>query len=250
MAWNSHQSKTKPHDPAKLERERMERLEKDARERELAAKREKDPAYWGIDPGLSQHTTSANVLVSNDVAGRPTRAKRWDVFSLLRATYRKGDDGKPVSVLSGDHIICVDRFHQYLAIRHQTAGASNPGTLVDGLVAPDYPKARVEAGVRLDGIEAAMNAQETALLRAKGNRTHPHRARLLMALSEPTIVEGRRVNNWRAIVEQITGEFRDAEQTKEVVKACDGLEAALSAGADSDALKAYYANREKTMEAA
>lgn len=237
MGMKSSKRRSKPSDPAEIARRRMEAMAEEARKAEIAARAQRDPCNWGISQDLASLAENDDIDLRKDVTGKITRAKRWDVFSLLRATYRKGDDGVLRPVLSGDHVICVDRLHRLMAIRHHTMGASSSQTPIDGLVALNFPKAAVEAGVKIDGLFAFMDSQEPA--------RNPYRARMIATLSEPQIAHGRRVNNWRDVVKRISGEERDREQVDEVVRACDALEHAMTSGADASALDAYYKNRQQ-----
>lgn len=236
----------KPSDPAEIARRRMATMLADAKARELAHRKEKDPTQWGISEDAGR-LGGELAPVDRDAAKRITRAKRWDVFALLRNT--KCGPEKQDTVLTGDHMLCVDRFHRLLAIRHRTAGASGTAPAVDGRSTKDYPRARVEAGVRLDGLVAHMDAAERSD-HPPGSRAAPFYAKLLLALSSPHIIEGRAAPNWRKIVQDSTGEYRPDHQTKVVVRACDALEMAVSARADEVALKAHYERREALTAAA
>jgi hypothetical protein len=226
-------------DPAEIARRLMEQMEAAGRKRAAEAAAVRDPAQWGIDGEIGQLDAEMS-KVDRDVAKRITRAKRWDVFALLRNA----------GSLTGDHIICIDKLHRLMAIRVHTAGAANPGTPIDGLTAKDYPRAQVEAGVKVDGLLAHIEAQERVLRQAQRSTAQTYRARLLVALSAPTIVEGRAVSNWRKTVETITGEFRDARQSKMVVEVCDALEQAVADRADDAAWKAFTERREAELAAA
>lgn len=233
LSHHSSRRRAQPSDPAEIARRRMEEMEAKAKQEELAKRAERDPTQWGIDGDVGQMSGElANI--KRDVAKRITRATRWDVFALLRNT----------GTLTGDHIICIDKLHRLMAIRAHTAGAANPGTPIDGLAAKDYPRAQVEAGVKVDGLMAYIDAQERATRLAGDSKAPAYRSRLLHALSAPTIVEGRPVSNWRRTVQTITGEFRDAHQSKMVVEACDALEQAIAARADQGAWEAFVERRE------
>jgi hypothetical protein len=193
--------------------------------------RENDPAEWGINQDLAQLATANDIQAGTDVTKKLTRAKRIDVFGLLRAT-PCGPAGERKTVLNGDHIIAVDRFQRDLAIRHMTAGASGTGRATE---APsDFPLARIAAADRLVGF----GPTDHFPLRAWGVLTRMRMddpehgntyAKLLLDLSLPTITRGESLPNWRDVVQTVTGEHRDAEQAGWVRRACDGLVAGYGA---------------------
>lgn len=203
----SHRSRysTKPTDPAECARRAYEARVKAGQRRAADAEREADPSQWGLNQELGKLATANDVQAGTDVAGKITRAKRWDVFSLLRST-NHGPAGERQTVLSGDHIIAVDRFQRDLAIRHMTAGASGNGRASD--MPADFPLARIEAADRLHALAELLDVRPM---------------KLLLDLSIPTITRGERIGNWRRVVQDVTGEYRDAFQAQEVRKACDAL---------------------------
>lgn len=193
-----------PTDPAECARRAYEGRVRAGQVRAVEQAREADPGQWGLSQELGKLATAHDIDAGTDVAGKITRAKRWDVFTLLRGT-GCGPASERQTVLNGDHIIAVDRFQRDLAIRHMTAGASGSGRASD--MPADFPLARIAAAERLHAVAEIMDVQAM---------------KLLLDLSVPTVTRGERVN-WRKVVQDVTGEYRDAMQAQEVRKACDAL---------------------------
>lgn len=210
---------TRPSDPAEAKRRRMLELEAAARAEVAKAEREKDPRNWGIAPELALLETANDLDLRPDITGRIVRAKRWDIFSLLRST--KIGPNRTDTVLNGDHIIAVDRLQRDIAIRHMTAGASGNGRASD--TPEDFPLARILATERLLNVVETRDKPLGVLIQmARQDKAGATLAKLLVDLSTPTITRGERVN-WRSVVETVTGEHRKALQAGKVREACDAL---------------------------
>jgi hypothetical protein len=183
---------SRPADPVEIARRR-------AAERE----REREAAHWGLDhEALTARPANADVQTTSDQVGRLVRARRQDVFDLLRARGR----------LSAAALEAVRRLQEDIACLHRTrlGGVSYEPRVDRSMHAPGFSDARLRAGARI----------EAALARAGAVS-----ARLLAALCEPDVVLGRAAD-WRAVVERETGETLPDAQGAILRMACENLAAA------------------------
>ena len=178
----------RPSDPAEI-----------ARRRAAERARDHDAASWGLDGEALTLAANADVEAKSDAAGRLIRARRQDVFDLLRARGRLSPAALDAVRRLQDDIACLHRTH--------TGGVSYEPR-VDRSVDPQaFSDARRRAGARI----------EAALARAGAVS-----ARLLAALCEPDIVLGRAAD-WRAVVERETGETLADAQGAILRMACENL---------------------------
>jgi hypothetical protein len=170
-----------------------------ARRRAVERARAQDPANWGLDGEAMALPANADVEIGNDAAHRAVRARRRDVFDLLRA--RGG--------LSSRALSAIRRLQEDIACLHRTEmGGVNYAPRVDRSVDPQgFSEARRRAGARI----------ESALALA-GHAS----ARVLAALCEPEVVLGRAAD-WRAVVERETGETLADAQGAILRMACENL---------------------------
>lgn len=179
--------KSKPTDPVQIARERYER------ERKL-----RNPENWGANRDALALPANQDVTVVAEIARKRTeRITRYDVFSLLHGR----------GTIEAIHLTAIRRYQTDLAKAHGAAGPS------DGRAGPST----FEEGIRASQIDAG--ARVAAILAQMGDYSR----KLCVALSEPEIVHGVRINNWRGIVQRITGEFRPIPQTAAVVRMLDQL---------------------------
>ena len=185
----------RPADPAEI-----------ARRRAAERARERDPASWGLDGGVLALPVNADVETRSDAAGRLVRARRQDVFDLLRARGR----------LSAAGLDAVRRLQDDIACLHRTSmGAVRYEPRVDRSVDPQsFSDARRRAGARIETVLAGAGAVS---------------ARLLAALCEPDVVLGRAAD-WRAVVERETGETLADAQGAILRMACENLAGAYGIG--------------------
>ena len=179
---------SRPADPAEIARRR-------AAERGL----DQDAAHWGLDAEALTLPANAAVEIRPDTVGRPVRARRQDVFDLLRARGR----------LSPAGLDAVRRLQDDIACLHRTQmGGVSYAPRVDRSADPQgFSDVRRRAGARI----------EAALARAG-----PVSARLLAALCEPDVILGRAAD-WRAVVERETGETLADAQGAILRMACENL---------------------------
>jgi hypothetical protein len=175
-----------------------------ARRRAAQQEATRDPAAWGLDRESLALGANADVTVRADLAGRPIRARRQDVFDLLLARGRLGQGA----------FDAVRRLQDDVAFLHRCAGGvAAYAPRIDRSRAPtDSGDARHRAGRR---IEAAL-----AL-------TGPVCGRLLTALVEPGAALGRPAD-WRAVVEREAGEAAADAQGAIVRLACENLAGAYA----------------------
>jgi hypothetical protein len=185
---NRKRRAARPSDPAEIARRR-------AAERALR----QEAASWGVDVDALALPRNADVVATIDPAGRLVRARRQDIFELMRVRGR----------LSPAALDAVRRLQDDMACLHRThMGAVNYEPRVDRSVDPQaFSDARRRAGARI----------EAALARAGALS-----ARLLAALCEPDVILGRAAD-WRAIVERETGETLADAQGAILRMACENL---------------------------
>jgi hypothetical protein len=170
-----------------------------ARRRAQERAREQDVANWGLDSAALAMDANADVETRSDTVGRVVRARRQDVFDLLRARGRLSPAAVDAVRRLQDDIACLHRTHM---------GAVSYEPRVDrSLHAGGFDDIRRGAGAR---IEAALG------------KAGPVSARLLAALCEPDVVLGRSAD-WRTVVERETGETLPDAQGAILRMACENL---------------------------
>lgn len=168
-----------------------------ARRRAEARERQLQPDAWGADPVALSLPANAGVAVETDLRGRVARARRQDVFDLLRG---RGS-------LSQSAFDAVRRLQADLAVLHRSSAATLAPRVDRSRRSADFDDARRSAGARA-GRALAISG--------------PASARLLSALCEPGAVMGRSAD-WRAAVERETGERLPDAQGARVRAACENL---------------------------
>jgi hypothetical protein len=158
-------------DPAAIARRR-------AAEREAA----RDPNNWGLNQEALSLSAQADVATRADLAGRTVRARRQDLFDRLLARGR----------LSQGAFDAVRRLQDDLTVLHRAAGG----------VAAYAP--RIDRGRAPDG-NAEIRRRAGKRIEAVLSLAGPACGRLLLALVEPAAARGCPAD-WRAVVEQATGE--------------------------------------------
>lgn len=175
-----------------------------------------DPTQWGLDASLGSLQVHSNVIVETDAAKRPTRARRDDIFRLLRNTRTQVG-----TVLNQDHILAIDRLETDIALRTRTMGSSGVATPIDAAMSPN--------AIEDIQIMAAERIERVLLLTGSAS------AKLLLALLKPTdivmLFEGRRseTDQWRDTVSKITGVTNAAAQPGQIRMACENLVGAYTA---------------------
>jgi hypothetical protein len=181
-------ARSRPADPMEIARRR-------AAERE----RDRDPANWGLDRGALDLPANAHVEARKDAAGRLARARRQDVFDLMRARGALGQAAHDA----------VRRLQDDIALLHRTvAGGGDYAPRVDQTRDPQsFTDSRHRAGLRVEAVLA---------------RAGPASARLLIALIEAEVVLGRPAD-WREVVSRETGERLPDAQAATLRAACENL---------------------------
>ncbi len=181
-------AKSRPTDPMEIARRR-------AAERERA----RDPAHWGLDASALALPVNEDVEARRDAAGRAVRARRQDVFDLMRARGALSQAGHDA----------VRRLQDDVALLHRTAsGGGGYAPRVDQSRDPQsFTDSRHRAGLR---VEAVLT------------RAGPASARLLSALIEADVVLGRPAD-WREVVSRETGERLPDAQAATLRAACENL---------------------------
>lgn len=187
-----------PATPGEILRRRLE-------VRVAAARAVVDVDHGGIAPGALQLSANAAVRVETDPAGRITRARRQDVFDLFQARGKLGPDAYQA----------VRRLQDDIAVLHRViSGGGDIAPRVDRSVSPvSFSDARLAAGARIEAVLARAGSSS---------------ARLLVALCEPAIIEGRGAE-WREVVVRVTGERLPDAQAALLRVACENLAGAYLA---------------------
>ena len=183
----------RPSTPAEIARRRAEAMSRPP------------PEPPAIDPSHLTLTVNAELVIRRDAAGRITRARRQDVFDMLQARGKLAPSG----------VDAVRRLQSDIARLHRTLGSG--GDLqprVDrSRTADGFSDSRLAAGARID-----------AVLERAGVAS----ARLLAALCEPEVIEGRGIA-WREVVARETGETLPDAQGAVLRAACENLAGAYGA---------------------
>lgn len=186
--------KSKPMDPAEA-----------ARLADEARRAGRNPATWGLNESALTLASNADIDREPPTRYRVERIRRFDVFALFHA---RGE--------LDDHALqAVRRFQGDMAILHRTQGASTVlvGACQPGpWIAEDFNLARKAAGERVADVLAG---------------TGQHSARILVALVEQDVVNGR-APNWHYEVERVTGEPNKAARGSLVKVACANLAASYA----------------------
>ncbi len=188
---------SRPSDPAQIALRRAQDRERDR----LA---QSEPQRWGVDGSSLVLPVNQTVSVESDPAGRITRARRQDVFDLMRGR------GK----LSVEAHEAIRRLQEDVAILHRAVGgASDYSPRVDTSRSSEtFTDVRRRASLR---VEAALD------------RTGPASARLLGALCESSAALGPAVD-WRMLVLRETGETLPDAQAAVLRGACENLAGAYA----------------------
>jgi len=184
----SKRKKSHPKDPAAIARLAYERRQK-----------LKDPANWG--PNREALGLPANAEVASGAATRTRveQIRRYDVFALFHA--RQG--------ISAGELTAVRRYQTDLAKAQGVAGAGE----TTGAYA-------TEQGVRAAQIDASRRVEAALGLLGPLSRA------IMERLSEPEVVHGQRVGNWREVVRAVIGDDRHTPQSAALKRACAQLEEA------------------------
>jgi len=179
---------SRPADPAEI-----------ARRRAAERAHEHEATNWGLDQEALARAVNVDVETASDAGGRLVRARRQDVFDLLRARGR----------LSPAALDAVRRLQDDIACLHHTrlGGVSYEPRVDRSRLPQSFSDSRLRAGARV----------EAALARAGAVS-----ARLLAALCEPDVILGRAAD-WRAVVERETGETLADAQGAILRMACENL---------------------------
>jgi hypothetical protein len=169
------------------------------RRRALERARAAEPGEWGVDARALRLAANSDVDARLGAGGKVIRARRQDVFDLLAARGR----------LAPDALGAVRRLQQDMAVLHRTlSGVRDFTPRVDTQRDPQgFSDARLRAGERI-----------AAVLELSGVAS----ARLLAALCETAVVEGRTAD-WRSVVERETGEHLADAQGATLRAACENL---------------------------
>ncbi len=172
------------------------------RERERIA--EQEPLRWGVDGPALGLPANEMVLVESDSAGRVTRARRQDIFDLMKGR------GK----LSAKAHEAVRRLQDDTAILHRAiGGCADFAPRVDTSRSSEtFTDIRHQASTR---VEAVLE------------RSGPASARLLRAVCESGAALGPPMD-WRMLVLRETGETLPDAQAAILRGACENLAGAYA----------------------
>ncbi len=178
----------------------LRRAEERARER----LDEQEPARWGVDAAGLTLAANETVSVDSDMAGRVTRARRQDIFDLMKGR------GK----LSAEAHDAIRRLQDDVATLHRSvAGGGDYSPRIDRSRSSEtFTDMRHRASLR---VEAAMGL------------AGPASARLLGALCESGAALGPPAD-WRLLVRRETGETLPDAQAAVLRGACENLAGAYA----------------------
>jgi hypothetical protein len=189
----------RPTDPMQIAARRAE-----MRERERLASRE--PEQWGVDTAALALPTNGMVSIGSDAAGRISRARRQDIFDVLKAR------GK----LSAEAHGAIRRLQNDISVLHRDiGGGGNYSPRVDRSRSPSqdsFTEIRHQASLRIE-----------AVLSLSG----PASARLLGVLGESTAALGPAMD-WRMLVRRETRETLPDAQGAILRGACENLAGAYA----------------------
>lgn len=183
------QRKQRPSDPAEAARKRWEER--------------RDPAKWGVNREALGLAANGNVETEPETRANTARAKRYDWLALFLS---RGSIGVPT-------YDAVRRLEADMAVWYRLTGGKSE-IIVDG------------ARGHIEGITAkSFDAGDKVL--AVFKHIGDVRAKMLAELSRPALLEGRPVNNWRAVVERF-GYLAHRDQSRAVVQLCQSIAAAYA----------------------
>lgn len=165
-------------------------------------KRRRDPASWGANEAALALATANDIRDKPEERGKVRQIRRYDVFSLLLSR-----DG-----LTDHQFQAARRFQDDLACEHRVDGGASESVPGHHGSAELMTARSIEAGSRMLAIQDHIGLEA---------------AKLMLALSVPTIIRGERVN-WRKVVQDSTGEHRPVEQSAHVVKTCQRINVAYT----------------------
>lgn len=167
----------------------------------IEAETRRTPARWGANDSALRLDANADVRVEEETRTRTRRISRYDCFGILNSRGALADDQDT----SLARLAAVRRLEEKLAERMRLEGLA--AVIGGGKSIPVSDKS-LAAAQCLEDIE-----RRTGLL-SYG---------LIVALVEPSVKDGQPVNNWRAVVERKTGEYRHTAQANLVRAASQNL---------------------------
>ena len=183
-----------PTDPAEIARQRAE-LERHTR---------RTPSEWGPNEDALSREANANVAIEAATREKTQRITRYDCFAILHS--RKGLSGDPTQ--NDQRLAAVRRLELDMAIRFRLDGKDDSMGIKSTGEPGGFSRRAIDAGRRIDTVLDMTGALSS---------------RVLQKLLEPAVLSGQPVNNWRAVVQQVTGEVFDHGQTAVVRAACQNL---------------------------
>lgn len=186
----ARKKKYRPFDPAEAARKAYEQRQ--------------NPRMWGPnEEALTSLPQNEDVRSEAETRTKTRRITRFDCFALLRS--RKA--------LTADQDSAVRRLIELIEKRWRLEGVA-PSERVDCLSGPGVPIS--------DASLYALAEIEEIL-----GRTGALSSRVLIALCEPQVTGGQPVNNWRKIVQSISGVTSEHGQVAVVVTAAENLREAF-----------------------
>lgn len=187
--------KHKPHDPAAQARMRAEQ------------------EGWANFRSNMALPANADVKLEEATRKHVARARRYDCFALLRSRGAISEAGEQA----------VRRYQEQLAILHKSDGTGPRLEVIDGGgKVGGFTLAQLAARKNIATLKAQMEAL-SSYAEIGGRKMWVDGAvfvRLLERLVEPGTVLGQQ-RNWRPIVANTTGEYRDKHQSRWIELTCD-----------------------------
>lgn len=167
----------------------------------IAAETRADPSRWGVNERAMDLPSNAEVRSESETRTKTRRVTRYDCFGILYSRGALANDEDTARA----RLAAVRRLEETLAERMRLEGLA--GSVGGGRPIPISDRSLMAAEC-LDDI---------------ASRTGTLSYALICALIEPSVHSGQPVNNWRAIVERKTGEFRHTTQANLVRVAAQNL---------------------------
>jgi len=165
---------------------------------------DRDPGQWGVDAAGLTLPVNETVSIDSDHAGRITRARRQDIFDLLKGRGKLGTEAHHA----------IRRLQDDIAILHRAvSGGADYSPRVD----------RSRSSETFTDMRHRASSRVEAVLGLSG----PASARLLGALCEADAALGPPME-WRSLVRRETGETLPDAQAAVLRGACENLAGAYA----------------------
>lgn len=165
----------------------------------------RNPELWGPNEDALKLVANADVQDTASTRDKVRRVQRFDCFHVFHA---RGE-------LPQHALAAVRRLSDDIAVLHRTSGAQGTGPKVQNSTkTTGLSHSQILAGQRISDVSGMTGAHSWAILQA---------------LIERPAIMGDNLNNWRAVVQDLTGEHNHMAQGALVKAAAMNLAGAYSA---------------------